>query len=549
MKKGIREIASMCLEHGITHIILSPGSRCAPLTIAFTQNSKFTCYQVIDERSAAFFALGISLKIKAPVAIICTSGSAVLNYGPALSEAFYSDIPLLALTADRPSYKIGHQDGQAINQVDVFKNYVHHSLNLQADFNNEEDLKIAYGEVSKALTSLEKGPVHINFQFDEPLYQVAPISPDFSYSYTVQNYSKSIVLPSWEGKKIVIVAGQSEVKEALNKCLNKLKDYHQVVVLSEVISNVKATESIRNANEIIRYASEELKSNLAPDILITFGKGIVSKILKTWIQKLENVKHYHVDVQGREINTYQKLNQVFAVDEISFLEEFLLQVKPEVNSFKSEWEKASQEIKEGFSKTEISVEYSDVWAYKYVIGYLPAKIDLHVANSMSVRYVNFLEQFLPESISVWVNRGVSGIDGSSSTAVGFSQVAEQAVWLLTGDLAFQYDINAFWNNHVKRNFKVIVFNNSGGGIFRMIEGPQSSAGLLDHFETPIQSDAKGIALRSKMNYFRAENEWELKREFEQFKNAQGASILEIFTPPEENEFVYKNWIRNINNRS
>lgn len=541
MKKGIREIAELCYANGIKKIVLSPGSRCAPLTIAFTEHAHLQCYQIIDERSAAFFALGLSLGSHEPVALICTSGSAVLNYGPALAEAFYSDVPLIALTADRPAYKIGHQDGQAINQVNVFQNFVHHSLNLNADFESDEHMWQAHTQFKNALKDLNKGPVHVNFQFDEPLYQIADVHPEFKAEkvlFQIANQEKA--LPDLSGKKIMIIAGQTEGSVELNKLIETFEKYNQVVVVGEAISNINAKGFIRNPNEIIRHSSVEERNALLPDIVFTFGKGIVSKIFKTWLIN-SDIAHYHIDLQGREINTYKSFKDVFTEDVLHFLARLKSELKEEISNYKQIWNAKYQEQKEKFLQN-VEVEFSDVLAYKTCLNQLSSQSVLHAANSMSVRYVNFLESFIPEQIQVFVNRGVSGIDGSSSTALGISVTNDKENWILTGDLAFQYDVNAFWNKYVHERVKVVVFNNSGGGIFRMIDGPQSRANLLPHFETPIESDAKGIALRSKMNYFRASNLEELRVGLEELKKSEKAGILEVFTNPEVNEKVYKNWI-------
>lgn len=542
MIKGIREIAEICASNGIKHVVLSPGSRCAPLTISFTENKAFTCYRIIDERSAAFFALGLALGSNSPVALICTSGSAVLNYGPALSEAFYSDVPLLALTADRPAYKIGHQDGQAINQVNVFQNYVHKSLNVAFDGQTENSLIQTYSEFEEAFSNLSKGPVHVNFQFDEPLYEVEDINSKFipaKIDLKVPGFTKEI--PDFSKKRILIIAGQTEGSGELNRQIESLEKFPQVIVVGEAISNINADGFIANPNEIIRHASDELKTLLQPDIVLTFGKGIVSKIFKGWLMQ-SSIKHYHIDKQGRHINTYKQFTDVFQEDVLSFLKRLEASLLVEDSSFAAHWQEKYAELHTKNEQASKDVAFSDIWAYKEVLQKIDSTTVLHVANSMGVRYVNFLEKWIPTNTTIWVNRGVSGIDGSNSSALGISLTNNTENWLLTGDLAFQYDSNAFWNQYVHNRFKVIVFNNAGGGIFRMINGPSSRPGLLSHFETPIESSAEGIALRSKMDYFCANNKEEVIAGISKLKASENAAILEIFTDSEMNEVVYKNWI-------
>lgn len=548
MKKGIREIAAYLFHAGVRKVVLSPGSRCAPLTIAFTEHPGMECYQIIDERSAAFFALGLSLASGEAVAMICTSGSAVLNYAPALAEAFYSDVPLLALTADRPAYKIGHQDGQAINQHEVYKNYIRHSVNLNADFANEKEVIHALSEIKTALTKLPFGPVHVNFQFDEPLYALEELNPHILSTFTFPEKTKGEMrpLPDLNGKRIMLLVGQTKEDERWEAILSTCKAYPQLVVVGEAISNLPKENSLRNLNEYVRHADGDTR--YIPDILFSFGKGIVSKIWKNTIQKSKDIAHYHVDIQGREINTYGKFKGVYCEADIDFVHRLLENLVPEESDFQLRWQELGQALQHRFDREIPTLPFSDVWAYAKLLRSVPRKMQVHVANSMAIRYVQFLESFIPHDCQIWVNRGVSGIDGSGSTAVGFSQATEDQVLYVCGDLAFHYDVNAFWNGYVKPGFKVVVFNNNGGGIFRLIEGPNKKKEWMPHFETPCYTHTEAVAIRSKMDYFCARNGEELTARLSDFWNNKAASILEIFTDAENNGLAYKQWIELIHKK-
>ena len=317
---------------GIQHIVISPGSRNAPLTIGFTNNSFFKCYSIVDERSAGFFALGIAQQTNQPVAVVCTSGSAVLNYYPAVAEAFYSNIPLVVVSADRPKHLIGIGDGQTINQKNVFENHILYSANLKLDIKDEnnipeeEDLPIfknledrlerflglekdiqTYNEteinlaINKVL--VKKGPVHINVPFDEPLYEtvealtVKPkvIIPEIK-TKTIDSYTLEECLDRWnKAIKKMILVGSCNPNIVDNKWLEELSEDDSVIVLTETTSNLHHQDFFPSIDQLIAPLTEDEKKALQPDVLLTFGGMIVSKKIKAFLRKFQPKEHWHVD--------------------------------------------------------------------------------------------------------------------------------------------------------------------------------------------------------------------------------------------------------------
>lgn len=557
-KTGIYELAALCAANGIRRAVLCPGSRCAPLTLAFTASADIEIFQVVDERSAAFFALGLSMASGEPVALICTSGSAVLNFGPALAEAYYADIPLVAITADRPAWKIGHQDGQAIRQPGVFDNYTKKSIHINGDFASGAEAYAALQDVQHVLeqaVSAPAGPVHINIAFDEPLYGLAapsvplPQKGELQAPAPLSGLAKEQLQALLSRKpRILIAAGQWDHSPALWQALDRFASRTGAVIVAEALSNLpKEAPVVFNANELLRVVPDELRTQMQPQLLISFGKGMVSRVLRRYLSGIADLYHIHIDAGGREIDTYGKFRAVYATEPEQFFRSLTQDADGGERSFRELWLGASVQAAEKAVHLLSEQPYSDLLAYRAVCRALPPGISLHVANSMAVRYVNLLQKELPAGIRIFCNRGVSGIDGSTSTAVGFAACRkEEEVWLLSGDLAFQYDSNALWNAHVSKHLRMVVFNNTGGGIFRVIEGPSQRPDKLAYFEAPVSSSAEPLALRSGAAYYAAHDAAGIAAGMEFLRTHSGsAAILEIFTPAKENEDVFKHFIQKL----
>ncbi|MGQ3015409.1 MAG: 2-succinyl-5-enolpyruvyl-6-hydroxy-3-cyclohexene-1-carboxylic-acid synthase [Flavobacteriales bacterium] len=557
-KIGIHELAALCAANGIRRAVLCPGSRCAPLTLAFTANPEIELFQVVDERSAAFFALGLSMASAAPVALICTSGSAVLNFAPALAEAYYADIPLVAITADRPAWKIGHQDGQAIRQPGVFDNYTKKSIAVNGDFASPEEASAALEEIQQVMqqaVSAPVGPVHINIAFDEPLYALAapfvplPEKTESPAPATLSGLEKEEIQALLAQKsRILIAAGQWDHSPVLWQALEAFASRHAAVIVTESLSNLpKEAALVYNANELLRVVSADVRAQMEPQLLISFGKGMVSRVLRRYLSGIADLHHVHVDAGAREIDTYGKFKAVYAMAPELFFRGLTREGQAENENFRQLWLENAAQAEQKAAQLLEKIPYSDLLAYRMVCRGLPSGISLHVANSMAVRYVNLLQKELPADIRIFCNRGVSGIDGSTSTAVGFAACRpDEDVWLLSGDLAFQYDSNALWNMHVSKRLRMVVFNNTGGGIFRVIEGPSQQPGKLNYFEAPVPSSAEPLALRSGAAYYAVQDAAGIAAGMEFLRtHSGGAAILEIFTPAKENEDVFKHFIQKL----
>lgn len=543
-EKNTGYIAAICAAHGVEHVVICPGSRSAPLTLAFARSGKFTCLPIVDERSAAFVALGIAQQTQKTVALICTSGSATLNFAPAISEAYYQGIPLLVLTADRPQEWIDQHDGQAIRQQEVYKNFIGKSYHLQGEIFRQEDIWYTQRTVNEALFVAQKKqlPVHINIAFREPLYGNLVCDEKTLQTIHFPAAQKATwAADVWKNvnnyTKILIVAGQqNKIHPQLNTILSALAQLPQVVVVAESISNVKGETFIPNVNECI---SLENTQSLQPDFIISFGKSIISKKLKQFLRATE-ATHWHISEDDTVRDVYQRLSQHFTGAAEDFFEQLATHLQAQESSFATLWQKASTiaiETQENYSK---NIDFADFAATKWMLQNLPSDANLHLGNSTSVRYGQLFAHALPSSVLVNSNRGTSGIDGCTSTAVGAALVNQKMTFLLSGELSFHYDINALWNQFVSPQLRLIILNNSGGNIFRLIDGSSTVPELESYFETRQQTDFAHIAAHYQLTYHSASNAEALAQAWEAFvQPSNSAQILEIKTDPETSEKVFR----------
>ena len=535
-----QSIIEICLAQGVTHIVISPGSRNAPLTIGFVSNPKFTCYSIADERSAAFFALGIAQQTKLPVALVCTSGSALLNYYPAIAEAFYSQIPLVVISADRPSGKIDIGDGQTIRQENVFQNHSLYNANLIEGASDENDLKI-----NQAIhySIVNKGPVHINAPFEEPLYETVnalsikvAISAIANETPAVELQNLTEFAPIWNSsKKKLVLVGVNNPNAIDASIIDFLASDPSVVVMTETTSNIHHPSFINNIDTIITPFSIPDFEVFQPEILITFGGMVVSKRIKAALRNYQPKHHWHID-SLRAYNTYGCLTKHFQVSPNDFFNQFIPLLNPIESDYYAYFEGINQIRKIKTAAYLSKVPFSDFKAFEIVIKSLPINSHLQMGNSSAIRYAQLID--IHPSIEVFCNRGTSGIDGSTSTAIGAAVANQKPTILITGDISFLYDSNGLWNNYIPKNFKIILINNGGGGIFRILPGHDETPVFNTFFETSHCLTAEKLASMYRIDYAIASDVPSLEAGMKHFySNNDKPFILEVFTPTLENDKV------------
>jgi len=532
-----QSIIEICNAKGVHDIIISPGSRNAPLTIGFTNHPDFTCYSIADERCAGFFALGIAQQKQKPVAVVCTSGSALLNYYPALAEAFYSQIPFVVISADRPHDKIDIGDGQTIRQENVFLNHSLYNANLLEEASEENDVFINEA-INVAIA--HKGPVHINVPFEEPLYQTTnKLAVDVNVTGLFKSESsvrvEDIIAFStlWNySQKILVLVGECKPNTIDQQWIDELASHPSVVVLTETTSNLHHPDFINNIDTLITPFTDKEFTELQPRVLITFGGMIVSKRIKAFLRKYKPRHHWHID-ELRAYDTFGILTKHFAVAPNQFFKQFLPHVKVVQSHYKDfiQTIRAQRAVKH--DEYLANIPFSDLKAFENILAALPGNTQLQVSNSSAIRYAQLFD--INPSIEVFCNRGTSGIDGSTSTAIGAAVASNKQTTLITGDIGFLYDSNALWNNYIPKHFKIILINNGGGGIFRILPGHQENETFHTYFETSHCLTAEHLAKMYRFDYLTAADETTLKAGLKQlFENNDQPAILEVFTPTRDN---------------
>lgn len=540
-----QSIIEICQQKGVQHIVISPGSRNAPLTIGFTNNPFFKCYSIADERCAAFFALGIAQQLKQPVVVVCTSGSALLNYYPAVAEAFYSQIPLVVISADRPQSKIDIGDGQTIRQENVFANHSLYNANLLEKVSTENDNNI---QMALQVAVAQKGPVHINAPFEEPLYETVSelqVQPKIINFTTEEKYFSlgNSTKEAWNKatKKLVLV-GELSPNSVEQQYLDILAKDSSVVVLTEKTSNLHHLTFIDQIDTLITPFSDDDFKTFQPEILLTFGGMVVSKRIKAFLRKYKPAHHWHVD-ELRAYDTFDALTIHFETTINTFLSQ-LLDENFNNSSYQSHIATIWKDRVEKHQEYTAKIPFSDFKVFDFLCKNVPSNIQLQVSNSSAIRYLQLFD--LNKTVQVFCNRGTSGIDGSTSTAIGAALASDLPTMLITGDISFLYDSNALWNNYIPKNFKIILLNNSGGGIFRILPGHQETETFNTYFETSHQLNASHLAKMYGLDYFKANDQATLQLQYAAFLNQnQKPSILEVFTPEKENNWILLEFFRGL----
>ena len=541
-----QSIIKNCEAYSIKHIVISPGSRNAPLTIGFTENDFFKCYSIVDERSAGFFALGIAQQSQQSVALVCTSGSALVNYYPAVVEAFYSRIPLIVISADRPNHLINIGDGQTINQPHLFASHILYEANLR-EVTKKSFIRFFKDNNSFIIKALEvantaRGPVHINAPLSDPLYETVEVHKenfDGNLSYVINSsisLPKSIIKKWYSSKKKMILVGVNVPESVKQSYLDIIGKDPSIIVLTETTSNLHHSNFFPSIDQLITPLDGTDFEVLQPEILLTFGGMIVSKKIKTFLRSYPPKLHWHVDMIQAN-NTFFCLNKHYKCTVNSFFKSLLhTNIISNNSTYFKTWNAVKNRRLEKHKTYLKSIPFSDFKAFDSILKHIPRNSMVQSSNSSTIRYLQLFN--LDSSLTIFCNRGTSGIDGSTSTAVGASCVSEKPTVFITGDLSFFYDSNALWNDYIPSSFRVIIINNSGGGIFRILPGNKNSENFATFFETNHCLTSKLISEHFKFDYTTASSITELDTKWENFYSlSERPKIIEIFTPSTENDKI------------
>lgn len=556
-RQGIKNIPEICSRFGIQKVVIAPGSRNAPLIFAFTSQPNIECLSIADERSAGYFALGIAQHSQKPVALVCTSGTAVLNFAPAVAEAYYQNIPLIVFTADRPAEMIDQADGQTLRQENIFANYIKASFQTPVETTTETDLHFSDQQISQAVdTALAypQGPVQINVPLREPIYTAIPES--HSNPKIIKTLSSEIILTDetvnhlqnqWiEHKRKLVIFGISSKNEEVIQLAQQLSLQPDVVVVAENLSNISGGNIITQPESLFsRINSKNTTDEFVPDLLITVGHSVICKQMKIFLRKNRAKAQWQLESSLPYVDTYGSLTTILSSKVVATLDKIILD-KTQSNFadvYKSEMETVTTLHRSFVNNPALS----DMSITRELLKQLPSDTVLQLANSTSVRWT----QLFPtrNGILYFCNRGVSGIDGSLSTATGYAYSSKKPTVFLTGDVSFIYDSNGMWNNYIDNNLKIIVMNNNGGNIFQFIGNKELMKDSLPFFTTPHNVKLKPLTEAYGLQYLSCKKADDLSLKIETLLSSEKATVLEIFTDSNLNTENYNGYFRNIKHQN
>ena len=548
-------LVDVLLKHGVKRAVVSPGSRNAPLLVALSREDGIEKTIIVDERSAAFAALGMAQQTGEPVALVCTSGTALLNYAPAVAEAYYQKLPLIVVSADRPKEWIDQDDSQTIRQFEALSQFVKRSYDLPARCGDDVARWYADRIINDAMMEATSGrcaPVHINIQLDEPLSGSSEWSRQsrcielISPSADLSESDMSRLVEVSRGCRILVIAGFMRPDEKCQKALERLSEMPNVAVLTETISNMRSPRFISAIDRTL-IAMEEAEEYV-PGLLITIGGAIVSRMVKTFLRHNKPKYQWYVGVSDVTVDCMQSLTTRIQTDAGSFLSQFadVYCKMKEDGDFANSWQALAEKGLARHCRYVQNAPWSDMKAHSVIFKKLSEQnrsIMLQFSNGTTIRYAQLFGDLV--KADNYCNRGVSGIDGSTSTALGASLAFYGLTVLITGDMSFGYDLSGLASRYNTKNFKIIVVNNSGGGIFRFVKSTATLPELEEYLECQRELPVKKYSDAFGFCYYEAENETELKAQLSEFLSVEQPAILSVKTDSVISGETLKNYFKKI----
>lgn len=553
-KDSCRILVDILRKHGVGEAVLSPGSRNAPMVVAVTACRDIRTTVVIDERSAAFVALGKASVSSRPVLLVCTSGTAVLNYAPAVAEAYYRNVPLVVVSADRPMEWIDQDDSQTLRQFEALSHYVKRSYNIPSPCESDTLRWYVNRVANDAMLNCLSGrraPVHINLQLDAPLGNLVHAVPDRWTERTIGIIEPKASLDDAQlselaglltpPRKVLVIAGFNEPSAALSRALEAMARWGNTVVMCETISNLRSETFICDIDATLSSMTDSELASARPDTVVTLGGAIVSRFVKAYLRGFESVDHIHVGVTDNTVDCFRQLTLRVPMDPARFFTELAARFAPSPSDGYGElWQDYARRGRALHKAYVDAAPWSDMKAMSHIMRGLPEGCALQLSNGTAIRYAQlFPARQVGRSDC---NRGVSGIDGCTSTAIGAASAYQGMTVFVTGDMSAQYDMGAFALDCVPPDFKMVVLCNGGGGIFRFVGSTSSLPQLEEFFVVPRPFPLRRLAEAYGYAYFEADSEESLAEQLPLFMAESGrAAVLAVHTPGELSAQVLKDY--------
>lgn len=552
-EKMVLQLISLLKQFGVRKIVVSPGSRHNKIVRSLEQDNFFQLYIVVDERSAAFFALGLIQSSGETVAVTCSSGTACMNYGSAIVEAYYQKLPLLVLSSDRTLELLNQNEDQMYDQLSTFVKCTKYHCQLPI-INNAADEWYCNRIINEALIALThrgRGPVHINI----------PFATHHGVDFSVENLpvvrkitlnQLPLTMEFWKekaqelsGKKIMIIWGQSvyplvDVEKGADEFIRK----SDAIVLTDNISNCHCCNSIFNTTTVLAIMKPTEMESLKPDYIITVGGNyIFNNEIKRWLKGMQ-CKHWHVGREGEVCDPFRCLSEIYEMPENHFFEQLakIMETSSNIN-YSKQWKVISE------SPGIPEMGYCELFAITTLLKQLPINSDLQLANSQTIR----MSQFVPinRNIRVNCNCGVNGIDGSMSTAVGFAADNNRLLFYVTGELSFFYDMNSLSIKHLSKQMRILLVNNAGGAV--MYDQPRNTPveKLPIYLAAGRQLTAKGWAESLGIKYLSANSKESVEEGVQELLNEdiQKPILLEVFSNLSDDRFCIGDYTHSLDRRT
>ncbi len=540
-------------KSGLAHAVISPGSRSTPLAMTVCEHPAIQEWIVVDERTAAYFALGMAKQTKMPVALICTSGTAAANYFPALIEAYYNRVPLIVLTADRPHELRDIGAPQVIDQIKLFGEHVKWFHEMSQPESTDEMLAYVRTTANRAIhiaKSGNPGPVHINFPFRDPLV------PNFSIENLWGNNEDHSYHQLYEGKKQIreevfhqfneklitlekglIVCGPQE-DEATAEAIAKLADRWQIPVLADPLSQLRAGKHDKDVlieNYDSMFRDETLRNQLKPDFIIRFGAMPVSKYYDKFTSEHQDARHIVVEPYEGFRQPTKQPTEIYYAHPVDFINGLLAITDwTGDQDWLTKWQQLNKKATNHIEQSNVD-QLTEGVAVRELIKAMPTDSLLYVGNSMAVRDLDTFFMRTDKQITLLANRGVSGIEGLISSALGAAATTTKRVTLLIGDLAFYHDLNGLLiGKQYELDLTILLMNNNGGGIFSFLPQANEPKYFEKLFGTPLHIDFKHAITMYQGTYRLVDDVVQLKKELQESYQRNGTTVIEVRTDREEN---------------
>lgn len=533
--KNVQLLVSMLKEKGVKNIVVSPGNSHNAIVRSIEEDNFFKTYNIVDERSAAFFACGVIQQLNEPVAIMCTSGTAAINYLTGVIEAARRNLPLIVITADKNPYYLNQQEDQMVEQITPFRTVVKHSVSLPIvkDGKDEWYCTRLLNEVFLEMKHHGIGPVQINVPIEDGMLAIGKFFTEaelpkinvierFDCKSTEEKIKNKF--EQLKGKKILIICGQdNNISENRKRTIEGIFENYNCIFAIEKLSNLHCNGTIDTARVTMKLKYNGTFKDIVPDVVITIGGNVAWDGKFSLKENKNNFEHWIVTEEGKVQDYYKNLTTIFEMDTDEFLN---IMVKYEIDNSKSYydiWKQLDNEIQIP------EFEYSNLYVTQKLMNNLPKESILNLGNSSTIRIAQYFN--MDNTIEVYCNRGANGIDGCMSTFIGQSAVTDKLSFLIIGDLTFFYDMNALWNRYVGKNVRIMLVNNGGASLFHFNQGLQKFPTLNENVAAEHFATAKGWVESQNIKYISAKNKEEFDNNLNEFllNESDRPIVFEVFT--------------------